>query len=225
MSANIEMPLLLWMNACIGAVKKHHHHKSFKPECVREKILSWNRMKGGSIEVGEVSKGASPRKGVTRGLSIMDFILRIIAAVATLGSAVAMGSTNETLPFATPFIRFRAEFDDLPSFVFFVMGNSVVCGYLVLSLVLSVFHIIKTAAVKSRILLIALDTVMLGLLTAAASAATGIVYIAHNGNPNANWFAICQQYNNFCERISGSLIGSYIAVALFIILILLSVVA
>lgn len=66
---------------------------------------------------------------------------------------------------------------------------------------------------------------MLGLLTAAASAAAAIVYIAHYGNPNTNWFAICQQYNNFCERISGSLIGSFLAVFLFIILILLSAVA
>ncbi|KAG5059471.1 hypothetical protein AAZX31_01G048500 [Glycine max] len=182
-------------------------------------------MKGVSIEVGEVSKDASQRKGVARGLSIMDFILRIITAVATLGSALAMGTTNETLPFATQFIKFRAEFDDLPSLVFFVMGNAVVCGYLVLSLIISVFHIVRSAAVKSRILLVALDTVMLGLVTASASAATSIVYIAHNGNTGANWFAICLQYNNFCERISGSLIGSYIAAALFIILIMLSVVA
>lgn len=183
-------------------------------------------MKGGTVEAGEViHKGVPQRKGMTRGLSIMDFILRIIAAVATLASAVAMGTTNETLPFATQFVRFRAEFDDLPTFVFFVMANSVVCGYLVLSLILSIFHIVRSTSVKSRILLIVLDTVMLGLLTAAASAAAAIVYIAHYGNPNTNWFAICQQYNNFCERISGSLIGSFIAVFMFIILILLSAVA
>ncbi|KAJ1423667.1 Casparian strip membrane protein domain [Sesbania bispinosa] len=71
------------------------------------------QMKGGSIEIGEVS----PRKGMERGLSIMDFILRIIAAVATLASALAMGTTDERLPFATAFIQFRAEYDDLPSFV------------------------------------------------------------------------------------------------------------
>ncbi|ESW25547.1 hypothetical protein PHAVU_003G045200 [Phaseolus vulgaris] len=183
-------------------------------------------MKGSSsIEVGEASKGASPRKGVTRGLSVMDFVLRILAAVGTLGAALAMGTTNETLPFTTQFIKFRAEFDDLPSLVFFVMGNSIVSGYLVLSLVLSVFHMLRSTAVKSRILLVAFDTVMMGLITASASAATSIVYIAHKGNAGANWFAICQQYNNFCERISGSLIGSYIAVALFTILIIISVLA
>ncbi|CAJ2648015.1 casparian strip membrane protein 1 [Trifolium pratense] len=182
-------------------------------------------MKGGSIELGEVSKNASKRKGVKRGLSIMDFILRIIGGVATLSSAVAMATTNERLPFATNFVQFRAEYDDLPSFVFFVMANSLVCGYLALSLILSILHIVRSTAVKSRILLIILDTVMMGLLAAAASAAASIVYIAHYGNTQANWFPICQQYNSFCERISGSLIGSYIAVALFVIIILLSHVA
>ncbi|KAE9595632.1 hypothetical protein Lal_00030443 [Lupinus albus] len=182
-------------------------------------------MKGDSIEGGEISKVTSLRKGVTKGLSIMDFILRIIGAIATLASAVSMATTNETLPFVTQFVRFRAEFDDLPTFMFFVTANSVVCGYLVLSLVLSIFHIVRSSAVKTRILLVILDTVILGLLTAAASAAAAIVYIAHKGNSNTNWFSICQQYNNFCERISGSLIGSFIAVFLFVILILLGAVA
>ncbi|KAK7307095.1 hypothetical protein VNO77_39851 [Canavalia gladiata] len=209
----------IWREACVNVLCKSDSKRE------REKFEVGNKMKGDSIEGGEVSKGASPKKGVRRGLSIMDFILRIIGGVATLGSALAMGTTNESLPFATQFIRFRAEFDDLPTLVFFVMANSVVCGYLVLSLLLSVFHIVRSTAVKSRILLIALDTVMMGLLTGAASAAASIVYIAHYGNPNANWFSICQQYNNFCERISGSLIGSFIVVPLFIILILLSATA
>ncbi|KAI4314139.1 hypothetical protein L6164_027075 [Bauhinia variegata] len=182
-------------------------------------------MKDAAVEAGEVSKGKVPRKGMKRGLSILDFVLRIFAGVATLASAVAMGTTQERLPFATQFVQFRAEFDDLPSFVFFVLANSIVCGYLVLSLILSIFHIVRTTAVKSRILLIILDVAMMSLVTAAASAAAAIVYIAHYGNPNANWFAICQQYNSFCERISGSLVGSFIAVAVFVILIIISAVS
>lgn len=63
---------------------------------------------------------------------------------------------------------------------------------------------------------------MLGLLTAGASASAAIVYLAHNGNTNTNWFAICRQFNSFCERISGSLIGSFVGVGVFILLILLS---
>jgi len=40
-----------------------------------------------------------------------------------------------------------------------VTTNSIVCGYLALSLVLSFFHIVRTISVKSRILLVFLDTV------------------------------------------------------------------
>ncbi|KAK7400902.1 hypothetical protein VNO78_12211 [Psophocarpus tetragonolobus] len=192
-----------------------------------EENLIWNRlkMKVSAVESGETSEKAAPRKGLIRGLSILDFILRIVAAIGTLGSALTMGTTRETLPFATQFVRFRAVFKDLPTFVYFVTSNSIVCVYLVLSLVLSFFHIVRSAAVKSRVLLVFLDTVMFGLLTTGAAAAASIVYVAHYGNSSANWFPFCRQYNNFCERISGSLIGSFIAVVLFIILIFMSAIS
>ncbi|OWM64567.1 casparian strip membrane protein 1 [Punica granatum] len=178
---------------------------------------------GAAVELGDSSKAAS--RGNNRGISILDFILRIIAFVCTLGSAIAMGTTNETLPFFTQFIRFRAEYDDLPTLIFFVIANAVVSGYLILSLPISIFHIMRSRAQNSRIILIILDTSMLALLTAGASASAAIVYLAHKGNTRTNWFSICQQFNSFCERISGSLIGSFGGVALFILLILLSAVA
>ncbi|RLM80639.1 casparian strip membrane protein 3-like [Panicum miliaceum] len=45
---------------------------------------------------------------------------------------------------------------------------------------------------------------------------------AHKGNAKANWFAICQQFDAFCQRISGFLIGSFAAMALLVLLVLLS---
>lgn len=70
-------------------------------------------MKAGN-EAGEVSK--TSRKRVNRGVSVVDFVLRITACIGTLGSAIAMGTTHQTLPFATRLIRFRAEYKDLPTF-------------------------------------------------------------------------------------------------------------
>lgn len=72
---------------------------------------------GSAIENGEASRAAMARAaGVNRGISILDFILRLVALIGTLGSAIAMGTTDETLPFFTQFIRFKAQYDDLPSF-------------------------------------------------------------------------------------------------------------
>ena len=69
----------------------------------------------GPIELGE-GKSSAPRAGVNRGMAILEFILRILAFIGTLASAISMATTNETLPFFTQFIRFRAEYNDLPTF-------------------------------------------------------------------------------------------------------------
>ncbi|XP_030547346.1 casparian strip membrane protein 3-like [Rhodamnia argentea] len=181
-------------------------------------------MKPGQLEAAEASELQPPAQGLKKWMSILDFILRIVAAIGTLGSAIAMATTNETLRFFTQFIQFRAEYNDLPSFTFFVIANSLVCGYLVLSIPLSIFHIKRPALTITRIILIILDTAMMALLTAGGSAAAAIVYLAHNGNSSANWFAICQQFNSFCKRITGSLIGSFGATLALILLIILSAV-
>lgn len=76
---------------------------------------------GPVVEGGEViiaskhSISSSSRRVNNRGLSIMDFILRIIAAVGTLASAAAMGTTDQTLPFSTLFVQFTAQYNDLPT--------------------------------------------------------------------------------------------------------------
>ncbi|XP_011098775.1 casparian strip membrane protein 1 [Sesamum indicum] len=173
----------------------------------------------GAKEVGSVLRS---HKGAGRGVAILDFILRLVGIVATLASAIAMATTNESLPFFTQFIRFRAKYNDLPTFTFFVAANSVVCAYLVLSLALSIFHIVRSSAQNSRVVLIFFDTGMLGLLSAGASASAAIVYLAHKGNTRANWFAICQQFNSFCQRTSGSLIGSFGGMIVLVLLILMS---
>lgn len=67
--------------------------------------------------------------------------------------------------------------------------------------------------------------VMMGLVTAGASAATAIVYLAHYGNSSTNWFAFCRQFNSFCGRISGSLIGSFVAITVLVLLIIMQSVA
>ncbi|KDP27167.1 hypothetical protein JCGZ_19866 [Jatropha curcas] len=182
-------------------------------------------MKTNPIELGLSKNSTSSTHKRKRGVSILDSFLRIIAFIGTLASGILMGTTKETLPFSTQFFRFRAEFDDLPTFTFFVVANVVVCGYLLLSLPLSIFNIVRSNAKNSRIIFIIFDTVMVTLLTGGAAAAAAIVYLAHKGNTRANWFAICQQFNSFCERISGSLIGSFVGIAVLILLIFLSAVA
>lgn len=73
-------------------------------------------MKSEQLETGGSASKVPVRVGSNRGISVMCLILRIIGAVGTLGSSIAMGTTEQTLPFFTRFVRFNAQYDDFPSF-------------------------------------------------------------------------------------------------------------
>ncbi|KAJ6406718.1 hypothetical protein OIU84_010263 [Salix udensis] len=153
-------------------------------------------------ESSSAAKGKEPlmavsraaKGGYRRGIAIFDFVLRLGAIVTSLAAAAAMGTSDETLPFFTQFFQFQASYDDLPTFQFFVIAMAIVAGYLV----------------------------ALTLNTAAGAAAAAIVYLAHNGNSNTNWLAICNQYGDFCQKVSGAVVASMITVAIFVFLIVLS---
>ncbi|KAE8661241.1 Casparian strip membrane protein 1 [Hibiscus syriacus] len=181
-------------------------------------------------ESSAVEKGKAPliatareqKSGFKKGLGISDFLLRLGAIIAALAAAATMGTSDETLPFFTQFFQFEASYDDLPTFMFFVIAMALVGGYLVLSLPFSIVTIVRPHAVAPRLLLFILDTFALTLTTAAGAAAAAIVYLAHNGNPNTNWLAICQQFGDFCQNVSGAVVASFVTAVVFILLILLS---
>ncbi|KAI3696869.1 hypothetical protein L6452_29460 [Arctium lappa] len=163
-----------------------------------------------------------PKTGYKRGLAVFDVVLRLAGIATALGATIAMGSTDQTLPFFTQFFQFKAEFDDLPAFTFFVIANAITAAYLALTIPISIVCIIRPHLVAPRILLIFLDTVMVALTTAAAGGAASIVYLAHNGNGDANWPAICQQFNDFCQKVSGAVVASFLTVVVLMVLVVLS---
>ncbi|XP_021892537.1 casparian strip membrane protein 1-like [Carica papaya] len=178
---------------------------------------------------GKAPLMAAPREqkpaGIKKGIAIFDFLLRIGAIIAALAAAATMGTSDETLPFFTQFFQFQASYDDLPTFQFFVIAMGLVAGYLVLLFPFSIVTIVRPLALAPRLLLLILDTVALTLSTAAGAAAAAIVYLAHNGNPNTNWLAICNQFGDFCQKVSGAVVFSFVTVVVFVVLIFLSAVA
>lgn len=82
------------------------------------KLLKKTKVENEEQDEEEVEENGAKKAGPKRGMSIVDFILRIIAGIATLGSAIAMRNTNGSLPFFKEFFRFRAKYDDLPTFTY-----------------------------------------------------------------------------------------------------------
>ncbi|CAA3021261.1 casparian strip membrane 1 [Olea europaea subsp. europaea] len=136
-----------------------------------------------------------------------------------------MGTTEQTLPFFTQFFQFQASYGDLPTFLFFVIAMAIVTSYLILSIPFSIVCIARPFAIGARLLLIIFDIVMVTLTTSVVGSSAAIVYLAHNGNSNANWLAICQQFDDFCQRISRAMVAAFITVVLLFFMVVLSTVA
>ncbi|CAM8952108.1 hypothetical protein QQ045_016980 [Rhodiola kirilowii] len=176
----------------------------------------------GKSSSGGIIKHAHKTSAQKKGLAIFDLILRICALVTCLAAATAMGTAEQTLPFTTQFFKFDAGYDDMPGFMAFVICFAIAGCYFLLSLPFSIISIIRPHAAGPRLLLVIFDTIVLGLTMAAAAAATAIVYLAHNGNSSTNWLPVCQQFGDFCQATSGAVVGSFIAVAVIALLVILS---
>ncbi|XP_059307026.1 casparian strip membrane protein 1-like [Lycium ferocissimum] len=160
-----------------------------------------------------------------RGIAIFDLILRIAAVATAIGAAAGMGTAGETLPFFTQFFQFEAGYDDLPTFQFFVIAMALVVAFLVFSIPFSIVCIARSHVVAPRLFLIIFDTAMVTLATSAAGASEAIVYLAQNGNDDANWLAFCNQFGDFCETTSAAVVAGFITVVILLILIVLSAIA
>uniref|UniRef100_A0A7N0U0X4 CASP-like protein n=1 Tax=Kalanchoe fedtschenkoi TaxID=63787 RepID=A0A7N0U0X4_KALFE len=181
-----------------------------------------------TIESGAKLPAIAPTTSPTRpkkGLSVFDFIIRLCALVTSVAAAASMATTEQDLPFFSQFLQFQAGYDDFTTFSFFVVANAIICGYLVLSLPISIIAIIRPHADGIRVLLLILDTVMLTFTTAAASASADTVYLANYGNPSTNWTEICSQYDEFCQGVTGATVACFISVVLFMALITMSAIA
>lgn len=85
----------------------------------------------GSAETSRERKGKAPLLGMgsigsarvaryKRGVAILDLVLRVSAAAASLAATITMGTTQQTLPFFTQLYQFQANYDDLPAFTYYI---------------------------------------------------------------------------------------------------------
>lgn len=99
-----------------------------------------------------------------------------------------------------------------------MVANAIAAGYLVLSLPFSAVSILPPQFGIVRLFLLFCDLMVMLLLTAAGAANAAIVYLAHWGNVRANWVPICMQFHGFCQRTSGAVVVSFLAVLVFFVL-------
>ncbi|XP_058077062.1 CASP-like protein 1E2 [Magnolia sinica] len=155
-----------------------------------------------------------------------DFLLRFLAIATTLTAAIVMGVANETktvpitlLPGADPiFIAVPAKMRYSSAFIYFVVVNAIASAY-------ALFSLLATMAGGKGLALfiIALDLMMVALLSSGNGAAAAIGVLGYNGNKHVRWNKVCNVFDKFCRHVAGSLVVSLIGALAFLLLVLCSI--
>lgn len=73
------------------------------------------------IEAGETSTSSTkvitiePKLVISKGILILGFVLRLFAVFGTIGSALAMGTTHESVVSLTQLVLLKVKYSDLPT--------------------------------------------------------------------------------------------------------------
>ncbi|XP_031277347.1 CASP-like protein 1F1 [Pistacia vera] len=172
------------------------------------------------MDKSEAKFQQSPPLKTQRIFHLAQIFLRLLAiGTALAATSVMVTAKQSVVVFGTPF---DARYSYSPAFKFFVFGNAVACGCLILSL-FYVFVLGRQGSSPTKYFFLFIhDLVMMSLLISASAAATAVGYIGRYGNNHIGWVAICDNFGKFCDRITLSLILSYLSFLVMMILTIIS---
>ncbi|RDX89176.1 CASP-like protein 1C1, partial [Mucuna pruriens] len=145
---------------------------------------------------------------------VCHLLLRFLAFAATLSAVIVMTTSHQRATFFT--VSFEAKYTNSPAFKYFVTAYSVVTVYGFLVLFLPAESLLWR-------LVVALDLVFNMLLVSSFSAALAIAQVGKKGNSDAGWLPICDSVPKYCNQVTGALIAGFVAVIIYIILLLHSI--
>ncbi|GMI91536.1 CASP-like protein 1C2 [Hibiscus trionum] len=140
---------------------------------------------------------------------IITILLRLLAFGATLSATLVMVTSHDSTQVFN--LKFTANYNNSPSFKYFVIAEAIASGYGLIALFLS------SKSLVDRLIVI-LDVVIAMLLTSSISAALAVAEIGKKGNSHAGWLPICDQVPKFCDHATGALIAGFAAAIFYLVL-------
>ncbi|XP_010524513.1 PREDICTED: CASP-like protein 1E2 [Tarenaya hassleriana] len=156
-----------------------------------------------------------------------ELVMRLLASVLTLATAVILGVSKETkivplkiLPTLPPVhVSYTAKSTYQSAFVYNITANAIACGYAaVTTWILTVTRGKKKGKAVAVALLMG-DLVTVALLFSGTGAAGAIGLMGFQGNKHVMWNKVCNVFHGFCRTVAASLFVSLLASVAFLILV------
>ncbi|KAK9139443.1 hypothetical protein Scep_009124 [Stephania cephalantha] len=162
-------------------------------------------------------------------VATIELSLRVLLFASTLTALVVMVTSKETelvlVPVLNIPVRRSAKFSHSPALIYFVAATAVACFYSLVTIVGTLYRILKPYPTTPLLLLyyVIWEVIILGILTAATGSAGGVAYIGLRGNSHVGWTKVCSTYSKFCKHAGSAIFISLFADVLLVFLISLSV--
>ncbi|XP_059433369.1 CASP-like protein 1F1 [Corylus avellana] len=151
--------------------------------------------------------------GVQIGLRIL------VIATALAATWVMLTSRQSTEIFG---ITFDARYSYSSTCKFFAFANAVACAFVLLSLLFVLFFCRQGPNPSNHYYLFLHDLFMMSLVLAGCAAATAEGFIGRYGNSHAGWTPICDHFGKFCNKMTTSVILSYLSLSFLFMLTIIS---
>ncbi|KAG9446270.1 hypothetical protein H6P81_012398 [Aristolochia fimbriata] len=162
----------------------------------------------------------NPPQKTKRLFLVTQVLIRAAASGASLAAALIM-ATNKEKKTVYGF-EMEAKYTYSSAFRFLVGANIAACAYSLASLPFVLMLTANRSRQRCFFCLFLLDLMVMGLLTAASSAATAIGLVGKYGNSHTGWGEICSYVGHYCDKTTYSLVCSYAALILFFFITILS---
>ncbi|QHO58217.1 hypothetical protein HN51_012689 [Arachis hypogaea] len=177
-------------------------------------------------------KGA---KITLRLVTIVTTFIAMLCMITSHQSTTMLGTPLDARYSYSPAFRYKDHIINHANFThgpylsllscrFFVYANAVACFFIFLSLLATIVFYLRGACPtnKCSYLFFLNDMMMLTMEIGGCAAATAIGEVGLHGNSHAGWGSICGYYGKFCDRVTISLVFSYVSIVSLFILTVIS---
>ncbi|GMJ13990.1 CASP-like protein 1F1 [Hibiscus trionum] len=146
----------------------------------------------------------------------VQIFFRIAATGTALAAACVIFNAKQTVDVMG--MSFDAKYSYSPAFKFFAFANAIACGFTSLSLVIVMFFSRHGLNASIYFMFFLHDLVMMSLVLSGVVAGTAIGAVGRDGNSKTGWLKICNRFEKYCNRVTTSLILSYVAMICLLVL-------
>lgn len=179
--------------------------------------MAEKREKGGEVAPSPADMGVAGGDGEGNGNSSMknaETLLRLLPMALCLVALVLMFKNSQSNDYGS------LSYSDVAAFRYLVHANGICAAYSLLS---AIYAAVPRPFTKPRAwAFFFFDQALTYVIIAAGAVATEVMYLAYNGDAAITWSSDCGSFHGFCRKAMASVAITFISVACYAALSLLS---